>query len=301
MIKKGLPLLLAVTLLLTGCRLAKPEPSGEVADGDRLVGVYATREYVDLFDFDSFLRDQLGNITGGELTPEDTAGYEGRVYGERIRESLPDSDGYHYRYEFPELEGFLLAQFRFEDENGAYTATSAGDGICDVHSAVSNTENSLTGTLYMEAGAGTVTLYYNPVYQTPDGQVYLLSGTGLSLSSLGEASQTLSETYTVTEDGETWERSFRVELKLDQADPADTVTVHRMDRDNRILTSETFPAEELPETYEPGKGTAYLLIEQRGKTLDRQLHEPGDGALTVFLPGEDGLCQVRQLQILWPE
>lgn len=75
---------LAMVLPLTGCQLALP--GEESAQDDRLIGVYVTTEYLDLFDIESYLEDNLNaGWTGGEITG-DTDPYEGRVYAVRTED-----------------------------------------------------------------------------------------------------------------------------------------------------------------------------------------------------------------------
>lgn len=53
---------LLMLTLLSGCQLAR-EDEGE--NGDRLVGVFVTTEYIDLFDMERYLNDNLRAV-GGE-------------------------------------------------------------------------------------------------------------------------------------------------------------------------------------------------------------------------------------------
>ena len=81
--------LLLALCLLSGCALARPEAEeGTGMDQDMMVGVFITREYLDLFDFESYLEDNLNTVIngGGEISPENMAKYEGRLYAEKTDE-----------------------------------------------------------------------------------------------------------------------------------------------------------------------------------------------------------------------
>ena len=51
--------------LLSGCQLAKEETELQ-QEKDKLIGVYVTTEYVDTFDFEGFMEDNLEDIMKGE-------------------------------------------------------------------------------------------------------------------------------------------------------------------------------------------------------------------------------------------
>ena len=85
---KVLALLLALCLL-SGCSLARPEAEeGNGMSQDMMIGVFITREYLDLFDFERYLEDNLNTVVngGGEISPEDSEKYGGRLYAEKTGE-----------------------------------------------------------------------------------------------------------------------------------------------------------------------------------------------------------------------
>lgn len=56
--------------ILAGCQLAL-EDAGADASESRLIGVFLTTEYLDLFDFESYLKDNIGRFSGGEINLDD--------------------------------------------------------------------------------------------------------------------------------------------------------------------------------------------------------------------------------------
>ena len=78
---KVLALLLALCLL-SGCSLARPEAEeGNGISQDMMIGFFITLEYLDLFDFEGYLEDNLNTVVngGGEISPEDSEKYGGRL------------------------------------------------------------------------------------------------------------------------------------------------------------------------------------------------------------------------------
>ena len=55
-------------VLLSGCQLAKE--SGELGE-DRLIGVFLTWEYLDLFEHDAFMDDNIDRIVQGKKISAD--------------------------------------------------------------------------------------------------------------------------------------------------------------------------------------------------------------------------------------
>ncbi|MEG2037887.1 MAG: hypothetical protein RRZ93_07845, partial [Ruthenibacterium sp.] len=85
-------LLAALALsVLTGCQLAR-EDGGEVG-GDRLIGLFVTREHLDLFDLEGYLNHNVSGFSGGELQlGGNSAAYEGRLYATLRERTLTDGE-----------------------------------------------------------------------------------------------------------------------------------------------------------------------------------------------------------------
>ena len=63
-------LIIFLVLLLTGCQLAK-EKEGTVEEKDRLMGVFITTEYLDLFDGEVFINDHRDDMLDGDVLIQD--------------------------------------------------------------------------------------------------------------------------------------------------------------------------------------------------------------------------------------
>lgn len=77
---------IVILCALTGSQLAQ-ENAGTNIYEDRLVGVLVTTEYLDLFDFENYLGDNIKGFSGGEIVVDgDTQKYQGRLYATQRQE-----------------------------------------------------------------------------------------------------------------------------------------------------------------------------------------------------------------------
>ena len=91
-----LAILTAIAALLCGCSLARSDMDASAASRDRLIGVYITTEYIDLFDLEGYIGANASALSGGSIGEADAAQYNGRLYAELVDE----------RYVFPGVDGF---------------------------------------------------------------------------------------------------------------------------------------------------------------------------------------------------
>ena len=71
---RTLLLILIFVLSLSGCQLARTDLE---STGDRLVGVLVTEEYLDLFDMEAYLNDNLNVFKGDMVLDGDISDYQG--------------------------------------------------------------------------------------------------------------------------------------------------------------------------------------------------------------------------------
>ena len=294
--KRGIVgLALALAVGLSGCQLAQPDQ--ETAQADRLIGVYVTTEYLDLFDIESYLEDNLNaGWTGGEITG-DTAPYEGRVYAVRTE------DG---RYVFEGVPDGVNAFWPLETEaDGSLVHANAcgpeAQGGADLFYGDEGTEQTCAVTLYLDARKGNAA-YFNPVYQTAEGEVYLTAGTGISFydeastQAGGSFSQTLSAQTTVSDStGKVQTDSFSVEATVEFWTPPDAIAITQMSGDGRVLRRDVFGGEELPDTLTKEPETVYYIVEEtrteHGETVvERTLEEEDCEAFSFVQSGEGAFC-----------
>ena len=293
---KVLALLLALCLL-SGCSLARPEAEeGNGVSQDMMIGVFITREYLDLFDFEGYLEDNLNTVVngGGEISPEDSEKYGGRLYAEKTGED----------YDFG-IEGMGAFCVQWEQDGVPHSASYCiGPMELYLSTVVSDegTRNEYTGTVYVQCG-GTEAFYVNPVYQDSEGQVYLMAGSGISSDMTEGASmtQTMSGEYTATVDGKTQLYSMRTEISFCGAQMPQTYRVLHMSKDSELLQTEDYTPETLPEDIRPCEGAEYLIIEtQNTDKVTRQIVSRAEDSCQLFAPTEmEGIIAQRRTEVVW--
>lgn len=307
--KRFISLLFLLIFLLTGCQLAQPE-SGGYTEPDRLVGVFVTTEYLDLFHMDEWLQDNADSLVdGGTVTITNSSAYQGRIYANPVVETVSDSSGDTHitrGYEFPELEGMVLAGYRIAEDDYTYQSLDCGEGICEVYNAVraqdGETVLELTGTIFFSHKVGTIITYLNPVYQTASGEVYVVSGSGLQFDAGigGEASQTVSDSVTTTENGKSKTDSIKIEVKMRCIELAQKIILIQMDSSNNELARTEFLPGELPEEFTPMEDIAYLIVEEyRESGVYRSLHQSTDDYIEIFYSLDDSLCIPQRTTVNW--
>ncbi len=277
-------LTLFVIFTLTGCQLAR-EDGGAENSQDKLIGVYVSYEHVDLFDIEGYINDNL-NFSGGELIVEgDNQKYQGRLYATRKDEVKTASQGEKYTetdFTFDGIEGVGMFSPTLTDpldNERTYISSCGGEGFTDYHLSINNGDNEegieLEGTLYVPLNAINDAVYINPVYQSGDGRVYLVSGDGFGASEQNEVdgsffTQTISDKTTVTENGNSKEYSSTVKVSVSAMNPTEKVTILQMDKDSNIIKKDEYKPEAVPEELKPESVTDYIIVESAKSTYDKQ-------------------------------
>lgn len=322
--KRNILWLAAALLVLTGCQLARTDQA-EVPKEDRMVGVYVTREHLDLFDADAYFQDHMEEVlSGGELTA-DTTPYEGRIYAELITEEIENADGARIQtqsYVFPEELGgiaFYASRISGAEEQEPYWTTTVDPGLSDpqfgIHSNGMEDSVDLEGTIYVigeknvQTGKPYVSFYFNPVYQTPDGQVYLTGGTGSSFSTENGVgvgfTQTLSEEHRQEENGTESKTGCTVAIKVESMELPETITVQMLSRDHQVIWEADYAPGGLPEELTPVAGTAYVLMQTTRRQADGteltdwEIFDTQDENLATYRAMEDGICTKHLTKLNW--
>lgn len=304
--KRLFTLFMAATLLLCcGCSLAQEPPETDPILEDRLIGVLITNEYLDLFDTEAWLNDNIGAVVKGDTYIEgDTSQYQGRIYAELTEEEWTSEDGTirtRSVYKFPEeLKGEALICPTISDERGDYTSSEGSDIFSDINvhlkSGDAGSSIELTATVYYDPLSihqetinamyedGTegveqhIIFYHNPVYQTPAGDVYVTSGSGHSYS-VGEGvsiygqsgSYWVDQTFKSTVNGKTEELTNKVSVTMKSVRFAEKIAVLEMSSDNTLLAYSEYAPEIFPRELYVGSDTAYVIVETH--SLDENDHE----------------------------
>ena len=307
--KRLFALLACLALLLGcgGCRLADPDQGEQTAEQDRLIGVFATEEYLDLFDFDAYLTDNAGDLAkGGEtvLSPQDSETYGGRVWA--VQKDNGD-------WVFEDLDGMGYYAYRYGDGDETGIATHMDEGLTGNGMHVNSTDQGesveLEAAIYHVPG-GRVRYHFNPVYQTPDGAVYLTAGSGIYMEGTaeGEASTlTHSGSVTTTDtDGKSAVMSCSVAVRIEIMNAPEKIVILQMDADSSVLDRKSYDPDQVPESLTPEPGCAYLIVEThktgpQGALVTRELADAGAESFSSFHARPDGVCIKQDTTLIWTE
>lgn len=291
--KKLIALILAVCML-AGCQLASVEKKEDPYQ-DKLVGVFVTFERLDLdFDIEGWLNDNPGALKDGEVTLEPG---EGMAYQEKLPVTLSDEC-----WVVPGHEGISVGRYW----NGEYWTGFSSEGICELNSNISATDAgdniAVEGIVYFPADAE-VMLCTNPVYQTPEGEFYVVQGNSFhSHLQTGSMSQSVKDEKTWTENGTS--HTFCAEFKttVQGVELAEKVVLVWMTADHTEVSRAEYDPDALPESVTPAEGAAYLIVEEiAGENITRTIYQPEDEQITVYYQSEQPWCLPDIMEIHWPE
>lgn len=304
--------MLFAVICLAGCQLAKEEAAPQ--QDDRLIGAFITDEFVDLFDFESYISDNAASLSGGGnvISVAGSAKYAEALWAKEKAVTLkgddPADDEEYLEYCFPGVEGMrCFTATRVDPETGdEYVGVDTDDGISDVDAHMIDTDAEdaieLSGTVYVApAVRGSSTFFINPVYQTPDGRVYLVSGNGISSDASAEGgafSQTIEEKTDVAENGKSRQRRTKITVTIQYMQAPESIAIIEMDGEDRVLARNEFSSADAFET-----GAEYLIVETTAAdgSVSRELFDRNDGWIYAFVCREDGVCIKKATEIIWRE
>lgn len=312
-------LAVAFLLGLSGALVLADEGGGQIQE-DRLVGVFVTSEYLDLFDFEGYLEDHIGDMFDGGEIEGDTSAYQGRLYAALVEEPYVSETGETVmtrRYAFEGVEGFPYFYARLTDEAGVYSAAYGDEAVADGHSYFSFTDEGddvkLEGVIYVASPSSSAGMmhFFNPVYQAADGSVYAVAGSSISADangSEGEAySQTISATYTETVNGEVTTDSTSVKISISVMFAPTRIRVVQFGAQGGVLADDEYLPGTLPESIEPQRSAAYIVVETYKTAPDgtviisRTLYEQDDESMETFHARADGICVKQLTALVWAE
>ena len=294
-----------IMLLMSSCSLAKPEEPTTAEITDRLVGVFITTEYLDLVDTDTWLSENIGNILNSEnVTLPGEYAAQPRIYAELVDETIPGTSRITRSYQFKGLDGILLAEYTISVDNEPYRTIDSLGQIYDIHRTLKSLDNGseieLTGSIYLCRSTATdIVFYFNPIYQTADGQVYLVPGDGMQAGPASSA-YTLSSVITATEDSQTQSHSSKIEIKLECVEVAKRIVLIQMDKNNIELGRAEFSPVEMPDAFTPLDSAEYLIIESHyAESVSRSIHQLGCSPIRIFCAPENKICTLSETTVNW--
>lgn len=256
-----------------------------------LIGAYVSEE-----DFD--LDDLIVTATGKFQWKS------GRIYAEQTGKS----------WYFPTLDdggGIFCAQI--SEEGTDYPTVVHFGGLGKARSRVNvsdadgirTTDIDLSGEVYACGDEHRIFNFY-PIYQTPDGSVYLTSGSSIGVS--GDDGGSVSHTLTSDKTESIGGKAERVKVKVAitaVSHPTPTkFTVAHMDENDTVLKLEEFAPDALPESITPADGAAYLIgtscgFDRDGETAEYDICSRGDdGGLHTFRY-RDGSLTAVEIRVDW--
>lgn len=280
---KNLKILLFLGVILaacaiSGCSLAVPDAGKSTSD--RLIGAFITTEYLDLYDMDSYLSDHASSLAdGSSIMVGEESKYQGKL--QATVDKSQGEDIFSWKISFGNIEGqYLLMPVTEAGDGNKSVGNFCSDGISAPFIHYNTTDNGeerdLSGTLYLLPQKDKEQVYYvNPVYQTSDGEIYVMTGNGYSTGNSDEEGDTMSATLsaenTVTEGkiSKTDQCTVTVKFAI-QYRPVRTI-LYQMDASNKVLKQAAYNPSAVPEILETEPGTAYIMIENRKETPDGKL------------------------------
>lgn len=266
------------------------------AQNGRLVGYLMTYEYLDLTELDV--------SATGEVRMKN-----GRLYAALDSHGEPVFEG---------IEGVMVACIVVNDEYGGYTAVCSSGELFDTNTHLySNTdadgeiserrELSAEVRVYTEGTQSkTRSFYMNPMYQLPDGQIYLTTGTGIATGSDigGAVTMRNSESDSVVLNGQKTAYSIELSVTVRVCAKPEKLVFVCMDENNTPLRSDEFSQDALPETFTPASGTAWIaaILHAEGAEPEYQVLTNSDkGKCFTAQHAENGMILPHGIDILWPE
>lgn len=295
-------LMTALLFGLSGCQLARTDLQEE-AQADRLIGMYITQEYLDLFDSEKYFNDHMGQLMSGKNLVVDEA--ESRAYENRIYAVYQETGKGPGEFVFEGLDGICFFSAKQPGSGDVTFSLQADEEVTDIKAGVSDLGQELAGTIYCPTDRN-ASFFCNPVYQTADGEVYLLAGTGISgnLTDGASLSKRMDESRTTKENGEETTEKSTVSITICGQDAYSCHVIAQMDAQDQKLQESAYPAEEVPDSITVPANTAYLICTsyQTGsdgrETVSRQIVELSEKMdFPLFVPGEKGLSVQKQVLV----
>lgn len=310
---KVLLFVLMVALVFSGCQLARTDLE---SSADRLVGILVTDEYLDLFDMEAYLNDNLNLFKGNLILDGDTTDYQGRIYASIIPQTLTAEDGRTIEDEdlsFADLDGIHFVAARVDRDHETFNRVYSSDGIINGHTGYhyGDDEVSITleGEILMAHVSGNITCYINPVYVDGDGNYYVTAGQGFSTNGAnavgGVYTQKLEESHTITENGKSKTISISIAISIGTMYEPEKYVLLQMNENNEIIQQDTYLPGELPTDLLPAADTEYILLETHNRTAQnkdrvaREIFNKNDDHISTFFPNDKNFMIEKYTFIQW--
>ncbi|MBO4824026.1 MAG: hypothetical protein J5487_01390 [Lachnospiraceae bacterium] len=332
--------LAAVTVIVALCaglvfKVSLAKPLEADATGDKLIGVFVTEDYVDTFDIDAYLNDNADALLGGDVivSPGDSQKYSGRIYAVRTEEPWVSEDGTEHissDYNFEGIDGlrcFMVTENAAEEDEygnvnniaGRVVRILASDMECasssnirsdegNPHSEVTESELNCTIYAFPNPGKEVIGIYCNPVYQDAFGNVYMVSGQGISCSNDGYSvgltiSSSIDNSYTETDTtGKTVTEKVSVNVKLSVISEPASYTFTQYDASGAAIDSQNYNPASIPATLKVAGGCEYIVVTENLKNGEtkRSLVDKEAPSYTYYVPSGRSYAERKTCEAIWP-
>lgn len=305
-------ILAAFALGATDVIKVKNEDVQENSGSDRLIGVLITKEYLDLFDTDRFFNDNINQVMNGRnISETKRAKYQGRLYATLTETSNTNETGETVttkEYVFNGVDGIPFFMTYINDESGAYHVLNADEAITDCHQHITVTDEgeslSLTGTVYVASRSNIGNFYFNPVYQSSDGEVYVVSGDGVFFGNDNVPgvswSQKITENRAETFNDSKNSSGSEVEVTICVMEEPKNIALLQFNGENRLLEKTNFTPGNLPEHIDALPDAQYMIVETTSaEGISRTLFQREDEFIYVYYCRDDGICIKHEYEVNW--
>lgn len=277
--------IIVLVMNFTGCQLAMKDY--DVKNTGTLCGVFVTIGSIDELlgtkemSDKSITKKTNGSLvfTNNQLLPNDS-----NIRGYLI-DTKSDQGTINKTVKFDGLDGYYMGLHEYEDAEGErYQVTISDDKLNASHIGTNlsdkteeiNIEGTLTAIInYPES------IYINPVYLRSDGSYYPVRGypvpSSVHVLNGNTYSQTISNTTTQTENGDSKSKKISFKVNINITDPIDQIFIREMNFNNELIkVAEYFP--ESPDEYVVNPNTKYIIVEDimtndlNDKTINRSLY-----------------------------
>lgn len=217
----------------------------------------------------------------GEKSIEDFTDSTGRIYATKTNINGEDN------YEFEEIEGvsfYLICNS--EEYTDAYL--NSDPEITDMKINGSNENVKTSAILYAPEF---IKYSIELVYETTDGDIYMIDYTGCNTS--GETTTSYTEKNKVLQNGKEITIKETYEIKVKQINKPQKVVLKQMNESDEVIDSVTVTKENIPETLTKNPETAYIIAEKHSadsNEITREILETDEESYECIFTGDKGFC-----------
>ena len=280
---------------------------------DRLIGVLITRESINpnVYNYDgflgSFIRDNADKLAESKeliMKPEKTD-KSGRIYAKVIEVSQDDGEGGTITdkdFVFEGIDGIRFFRPMVYTESSSYRMPCFDQGIRGNWS-----ETKLEGNIYILTDKDYY-FWFNPVYQTAKGDVYVVPGECTRLKDWAGAQEnaykwnmwTKRENNGAASGDEDEDYSFEVKLSFSFVEKPISVHLLQFNEKHELLDKRELIYGEETDEISALPGTEYMMVETLSPSgIVRELYQQKDECVYALCGRDDGICIQYSYRIDW--